>query len=80
LGSFDGEGEQQDTSMNISGLLLAIFFFVAASLLGNDELKERLQPPLEAITPDGLLAHIKVLASDIAGQDLLVDGGLVRAM
>src|SRR5213595_727321 len=42
----------------------AILFGAAASLLGNDELKERLQPALEAITPDGLLAHIKVLASD----------------
>src|SRR6266511_3536999 len=49
--------------MKISRLLLALFFS-AASLLGNDELKERLQPALEAITPDGLLAHIKVLASD----------------
>src|SRR6266550_7237804 len=52
------------TSMKIPGLLLALFFSAAASLLGNDELKERLQPALEAITPDGLLAHIKVLASD----------------
>jgi Zn-dependent M28 family amino/carboxypeptidase len=50
--------------MKISCLLIATFFSVAASLLGNDELKERLQPALEAITPDGLLAHIKVLASD----------------
>src|SRR5438093_11562355 len=50
--------------MKISRLLLAIFFSAAASLLGNDELKERLQPALEVITPDGLLAHIKVLASD----------------
>jgi Zn-dependent M28 family amino/carboxypeptidase len=50
--------------MKISRLLLAIFFAAAASLLGNDELTERLQPALEAITPDGLLAHIKVLASD----------------
>jgi len=50
--------------MKISRLLLALSFSVAASLLGNDELKERLQPALEAITPDGLLAHIKVLASD----------------
>src|SRR6185312_5417321 len=50
--------------MKISCLLLAIFFYAAASLLGNDELRERLQPALEAITPDGLLAHIKVLASD----------------
>jgi Zn-dependent M28 family amino/carboxypeptidase len=52
------------TSMKISWLLLATFFCAAAALLGNDELRERLQPALEAITPDGLLAHIKVLASD----------------
>lgn len=50
--------------MKISRLLLAIFFSAAAPLLGNDELKERLQAALKAITPDGLLAHIKVLASD----------------
>jgi len=50
--------------MKISRLLLAIFFYAAAPLLGNDGLKERLQPALEEITPDGLLAHIKVLASD----------------
>ena len=29
-----------------------------------DQLALRLQPALEAITPDGLLAHIKILASD----------------
>jgi Zn-dependent M28 family amino/carboxypeptidase len=50
--------------MKTSRLLLALFFSAAVSLVGNDELKERLQPALEAITPDGLLAHIKVLASD----------------
>src|SRR5437762_7859647 len=50
--------------MKISRLLLAIFFAAAASLLATDELTERLQPALEAITPDGLLAHIKILASD----------------
>jgi Zn-dependent M28 family amino/carboxypeptidase len=50
--------------MKISWLFLATFFCAAASLLGNDELRDRLQPALEAITPDGLLAHIKVLASD----------------
>src|SRR5882724_6858144 len=50
--------------MKISRLFLAIFFSAAASLVGNDELEERLQPAFEAITPDGLLAHIKVLASD----------------
>jgi Zn-dependent M28 family amino/carboxypeptidase len=50
--------------MKTSSLLLAILFFAATSLFGNDDLKERLQPALEVITPDGLLAHIKVLASD----------------
>src|SRR5947207_10101325 len=51
-------------SMKISRLLLALCCSAAASLLGNDVLKDRLQPALEAITPDALLAHIKVLASD----------------
>ena len=50
--------------MKISGLVLAFFFSAAVCLAGNDELKDRLQPALEVITPDGLLAHIKVLASD----------------
>ena len=50
--------------MKIARSSLAIFFAAAASLLATDELTERLQPALEAITPDGLLAHIKVLASD----------------
>src|SRR5213592_3231855 len=50
--------------MKISHLLLALFFFAAASLFANHESNQRLQPALEAITPDGLLAHIKVLASD----------------
>jgi hypothetical protein len=42
----------------------AILFGVATSCLAVDELSLRLQPALEAITPDGLLAHIKILASD----------------
>src|ERR1043165_4536799 len=50
--------------MRISCLLLATFFCATETILGSDELKERLQPALETITPDGLLAHIKVLASD----------------
>src|SRR6478609_5986914 len=46
-------------------LLTALVCFAAgASLLAEDELALRLEPALEAITPDGLLAHIKVLASD----------------
>jgi Zn-dependent M28 family amino/carboxypeptidase len=67
--------------MKISWLLLATFFSASASLLGNGELEERLQPALETITPDGLLAHIKVLASDefegrapgTKGEDLSVN-------
>jgi Zn-dependent M28 family amino/carboxypeptidase len=67
--------------MKISRLLLAFFFFAVGSLLGNGELKERLHPALETITPDGLLAHIKVLASDefegrapgSKGEDLSVE-------
>jgi Zn-dependent M28 family amino/carboxypeptidase len=41
-----------------------IVWFSATHLFAADELALRLQPALEAITPDGLLAHIKVLASD----------------
>ena len=46
------------------GWFVAIFFAAAASILAADELALRLEPALSAITPDGLLAHIKVLASD----------------
>ncbi len=50
---------------NMTRLLTAIVCFAAgASLLSEDELALRLQPALETITPDGLLAHIKVLASN----------------
>ena len=41
-----------------------IVCFSATQLVADDELALRLQPALEAITPDGLLAHIKLLASD----------------
>ena len=43
---------------------VAIFLANAISALATDQLALRLQPALEAITPDGLLAHIKILASD----------------
>src|SRR5437016_12692499 len=49
--------------MKIGRRLVAILFGVAASSLTADELALRLQPALDAITPDGLLAHIKILAS-----------------
>ena len=41
-----------------------ILWFGATHLFAADETALRLQPAMEAITPDGLLAHIKVLASD----------------
>jgi hypothetical protein len=50
--------------MKIGCRFIAISLATATSLLGADELALRLQPALEAITPDGLLAHIKILASD----------------
>ena len=50
--------------MKIARWFIAIFCAAATSLLATDELALRIQPALEAITPDGLLAHIKVLASD----------------
>ena len=49
--------------MKISRRLGAILF-AGTWLLGAYDLTLRLQPALEAITPDGLLAHIKILASD----------------
>ncbi len=50
--------------MKISRWFVAVFLTAAASLFAVDKLALRLEPGLEAITPDGLLAHIKVLASD----------------
>ncbi len=50
--------------MKTARRFVAICFAFSALLFAADELSERLQPALEAITPDGLLAHIKVLASD----------------
>ena len=50
--------------MKIARWLVAILFAIATTCMAADELTLRLQPALEAITPDGLLAHIKILASD----------------
>src|SRR3981189_2760131 len=50
--------------MKISRWLGTILLAITAWLFAADELALRLQPALEAITPDGLLAHIKILASD----------------
>ena len=50
--------------MQVTRWSITILFAAATSLLAVDELALRLQPALEAITPDGLLAHIKILGSD----------------
>jgi Zn-dependent M28 family amino/carboxypeptidase len=50
--------------MKITRWFVAILFAGTISCLATDELALRLQPALDAITPDGLLAHIKILASD----------------
>jgi Zn-dependent M28 family amino/carboxypeptidase len=50
--------------VKIARWFAAVLFSAAALLPAADELAERLQPALETITPDGFLAHIKVLASD----------------
>jgi Zn-dependent M28 family amino/carboxypeptidase len=50
--------------MKFSRWLVAVFLTAATSLFAVDELALRLEPALQAITPDGLLAHIKILASD----------------
>lgn len=50
--------------MKMARWFFTMLVATATSLLAVDELALRLQPALEAITPDGLLAHIKILASD----------------
>ncbi len=50
--------------MKIACWFVAIFLAAATSMLAADELALHLEPALSAITPDGLLANIKVLASD----------------
>ena len=51
-------------SMRISRWFVAVFLTAGTSLFAADELALRLEPALEAVTPDGMLAHIKMLASD----------------
>ena len=50
--------------MRISRWFVAVFLTAGTSLFAADELALRLEPALEAVTPDGMLAHIKMLASD----------------
>ena len=42
----------------------AILLVTAMSIFAGDKPEEKSKPALDTITPDGLLAHIKVLASD----------------
>src|SRR4051794_32213093 len=44
-------------------MMLVILALGAASALAGDQ-EDKLKPGLDAITPDGMLAHIKTLASD----------------
>src|SRR5229473_7749545 len=44
--------------------LCAVFLTTAISLFAADKPAEKLKPALDVITPDALLAHIKILSSD----------------
>src|SRR5947207_13361248 len=50
--------------MKTVGLLCAFVIATALSLFAADKPAEKLKPALDVITPDALLAHIKILASD----------------
>ncbi len=50
--------------VKIARWCVAILFSVVPSILPADELALHLEPALEAITPEGLLANIQILASD----------------
>jgi Zn-dependent M28 family amino/carboxypeptidase len=45
-------------------IVLITFAFALSSILAADKPEEKLKPALDMITPDGMLAHIKVLSSD----------------
>src|SRR5262249_53753901 len=50
--------------MNARRLCWIAFVSFIVSLLAEDKVAEQLKPALDVITPDALLAHIKILASD----------------
>ena len=54
--------------MKIIAILIALSF-VEIGFAADSE-TDRLKPALDAITADGLLAHIKILASDEFERDL----------
>src|SRR5262249_15442011 len=50
--------------MNARRLCWIAFVSFTVSLLAEDKVAEQLKPALDVITPDALLSHIKILASD----------------
>ena len=50
--------------MKTTRFLVAITLATTMSILAADKPEEKLKPALDVITPDGMLAHIKVLSSD----------------
>ena len=45
-------------------LSAALLSVIGLSLFAEDKVAEKLKPALDVITPDALLSHIKILASD----------------
>src|SRR5882762_3654326 len=50
--------------MKTRHFLVAITLASTMSIFATDKPEEKLKPGLDVITPDGMLAHIKVLSSD----------------
>src|SRR2546423_10345623 len=50
--------------MRTGRVCCALLCAFALSLLAEDKVADKLKPALDVITPDALLAHIKILASD----------------
>ena len=50
--------------MNTHRMCWLISISLAASILAEDKVADKLKPALDVITPDALLSHIKILASD----------------
>ena len=50
--------------MKTTRFLVAITLAITMSIFAADKPEEKLKPGLDVITPDGMLAHIKVLSSD----------------
>jgi Zn-dependent M28 family amino/carboxypeptidase len=50
--------------MKTPRLVVSLLAVATLSLLGGDKVAEKLKPALDVITPDALLSHIKILASD----------------